>query len=268
MNQDQVKQLLLTLRSDVEEFFVIFSGKKSKKVNGLYKPDTREIIIHNRNMDNDNAIIYTAVHEFAHHIQFTHTHSPISARYHTTQFWSIFHSLLFQAEKQGIYKNIFNALPEFQEITHKIKQDFLSVHGSLIQELGRILIKAMELCSKHRVDFNDYVNRVLKIRHNNARFFMRLSKMNIDPEVGYENMKTLASIKDETQRKQAETALKADHSPDMLRTRFIKKTDNENPIKLLHREEQRIEKTIASLSARLRIVKEKIKELKEKHGSG
>ncbi len=267
MNRDELKQLLLTLRSDVEEFFVIFSGKKSKKVNGLYKPDTREIIIHNKNMDSDNALIYTAIHEFAHHLQFTHTHSPISARYHTAQFWNIFHSLLFQAEKLGLYQNIFDVHPEFQEITNKIKQDFLAVHGSLIQELGKVLIRALELCSKHHVNFDDYVDRVLKIRHNNARFFIKLSQMNIDPEVGYENMKTLSSIKDETQRKQAESALKTDHSPDMLRARFITKTDGKDPVELLQSEEQRIEKTIANLSARLRIVKDKIQELKYKHES-
>ena len=46
MNQTQVKELLLQLKEDVEEFSVIFSGKKSKKVDGLYKPDSREIIIH------------------------------------------------------------------------------------------------------------------------------------------------------------------------------------------------------------------------------
>ena len=216
-------------------------------------------------MNNDNALIYTAIHEFAHHIQFTHTHSPLSARYHTAQFFNIFHSLLFQAEKQGIYQNIFATLPEFQELTHKIKQDFLSVHGSLIQELGQVLLKALELCNKHHVDFNDYVDRVLKIRHSNAHFFIKLSQMNIDPKMGYENMKTLSSIKDETQRKQAETALKTDHSPDMLRAHFITKTEDKNPVEVLQKEEQRIEKTIASLSARLRIVKDKIKELKNLH---
>jgi Zn-dependent peptidase ImmA (M78 family) len=66
MNQDQVKEKLLKLHDCTEDFIVIFSGKKSKKVNGLYKPDKREIIIHNRNLDNDNLLLYTAIHELAH----------------------------------------------------------------------------------------------------------------------------------------------------------------------------------------------------------
>ena len=69
MNQDQVKEILLRLNEDVEEFFVIFSGKQSNKVNGLYHPDTREIILHNRNFENDQLLMYTAIHEFAHHVR-------------------------------------------------------------------------------------------------------------------------------------------------------------------------------------------------------
>ena len=266
MNQDTVKQLLLTLRPDVEEFAVILSGKKSKKVNGLYKPELREIIIHNKNMDTENALIYTAIHEFAHHIQFTQTHSQISARYHTAQFYDIFHSLLFAAEKQGIYKNIFDTLPEFQELTKSIKQDFIAVQGSLIQKLGQALKRALELCTKYKVSFDDYVDRILKIRHNNAHFFMKLSQLNITPIVGYENMKTLSYIKNEDERKQAETGLQSDFSPDMIRARYVKKAKSENPLKLLQSEKERIEKTINSLTNRLRIIKERIIELQQRHG--
>ena len=51
MNQDQVKEKLLEIESDVQDFKVILSGKKSKKVNGLYNPEKMEIIIHNKNFD-------------------------------------------------------------------------------------------------------------------------------------------------------------------------------------------------------------------------
>ena len=82
MNQDQVKEKLLAIEDAPLEFSVIFSGKRSKKVNGLYKPDTREILIHNKNFQGgsggekaqgatataDNLLIYTAIHEYAHHL--------------------------------------------------------------------------------------------------------------------------------------------------------------------------------------------------------
>jgi hypothetical protein len=266
MNQDTIKQLLLSLRPEVEEFAVILSGKKSKKVNGLYKPASREIIIHNKNMDTEDALIYTAIHEFAHHIQFTQTHSPLSARYHTAQFYDIFHSLLFSAEKKGIYKNIFATLPEFQELTRKIKEDFLAVHGNLIQKLGQILKQALELCLKYKVSFDDYVDRILKIRHNNAHFFMKLAQLNINPAVGYENMKTLSYIKDEEERKQAEAGLRSDFSPDMIRARYVKKEESRDPLSLLRGEKEHIEKSIANLTNRLRLVNERIQRLEQKHG--
>ena len=40
MNQDQVKEILLQIEESELEFSVTFTGKASKKVNGLYKSDT------------------------------------------------------------------------------------------------------------------------------------------------------------------------------------------------------------------------------------
>jgi hypothetical protein len=37
MNQEQVKEKLFQLNKNVEDFSLLFSGKKSRKVNGLYK---------------------------------------------------------------------------------------------------------------------------------------------------------------------------------------------------------------------------------------
>ena len=68
MNQDQVKDMLLSLENTELEFSVIFSGKESKRVNGLYKIEEREIILHNRNFKTDNQLIYTAIHEYTHHL--------------------------------------------------------------------------------------------------------------------------------------------------------------------------------------------------------
>ena len=40
MNQDQTKELLMRLEPQAPEFQLLFTGKSSKKVNGLYKPET------------------------------------------------------------------------------------------------------------------------------------------------------------------------------------------------------------------------------------
>ena len=63
MNQDQTKALLLGIEGCKTDFSVVFTGKKSSMVNGLYKPLTREILIHNKNFQNDGQLVYTAIHE-------------------------------------------------------------------------------------------------------------------------------------------------------------------------------------------------------------
>ena len=98
MDRDTVKEKLLKIEDAPLEFSLIYSGKKSRKVNGLYKPDTREIIIHNRNFEQgatgDNLLLYTAIHEYAHHLHACSQGGKLSARAHNSEFWAIFHALL------------------------------------------------------------------------------------------------------------------------------------------------------------------------------
>ena len=61
MNNDEIKERLLKLEETSIDFTVTMSGKESPKVNGLYKPETHEIILHNKNFKSDNQLIYTAI---------------------------------------------------------------------------------------------------------------------------------------------------------------------------------------------------------------
>lgn len=54
-----VKQVLLTIKEPKEEFTVDFSGKSDKKVNGYYRPSTREIVINDRNFESENQLVFT-----------------------------------------------------------------------------------------------------------------------------------------------------------------------------------------------------------------
>ena len=65
MNQDQVKEKLLQIDSEVVDFSVIFSGKNSKKVDGLYHPEKQEIVIHNKNFSDDNMVRALSVFEWS-----------------------------------------------------------------------------------------------------------------------------------------------------------------------------------------------------------
>jgi hypothetical protein len=264
MNNDQVKALLLKLKSDVEDFTVVLSGKRSKKVNGLYKPDERTIILHNKNFQSDNELVFTAIHEFAHHLQFTETAKPITARVHTARFYELFHALLFQAEKAGLHENIFATNREFTALTEKIKAEFIAPHGRLIQAFGEILLAAHELCDKHHADFGDYVDRVLKLKHASAFSLIKLSNMNLNPEVGYENMRTLARIPDPADRKRAEKDLSGSFSPLMVEGKYRGNREPDDPVAALAAEKKRLEKTIETLKAKLKLVERKIEEAGEK----
>ena len=262
MNQDQVKDQLLLLKGDVEEFTVTFTGKKSNKVDGLYKPAEREILIHNHNFDGDDALMYTAIHEFAHHIQFTTATSPVSCRSHTNRFWDILHRLLFEAEKKGIYENVFEKDGRFSDLTVRIRDEFLVKNGHLMKELGGLLSEAMELCNELHASFDDYVDRELGLHRTVARTVMKINALDIDPKIGYENMRTVARIRDVDQRRKAERAFAEGKSPDMVKAEFGCAPGKEETIERLESEKKRIEKSLESLTIRLTMIEKQIEDMR------
>jgi hypothetical protein len=264
MNNDQIKDLLLKLKPDAEDFTVILSGKGSKKVNGLYKPLDRTIILHNKNFRSNNELVFTAIHEFAHHLQFTETARPITARVHTARFYELFHALLYQAEKASLYDNVFTTDKEFIKLTEKIREEFLVPHGRLIQAFGEILLAAHELCDRRHADFGDYVDRVLKLKHSSAYALIKLSNLKLNPDVGYENMKTLARIGDPAARKRAEKDLAGAFSPPMVEGKYRGKKEPADPVAALEQEKRRLERTIETLQQKLRLVERKLREAEEK----
>ena len=149
MNQDQIKAMLLDIEESQLEFSVILTGKESKRVNGLYKPDTCEILLHNKNFTSDNQLVYTAIHEYAHHLlneeKLEHSLGAKPGSYqrvHTNQFWARFHGLLEVAEQKGYYVIGLENSPELAALTEDIRKNYLEANGRLMQEFGLLLAKA------------------------------------------------------------------------------------------------------------------------------
>jgi len=264
MNQDSVKEKLLAIEDAPLEFSLVFSGKKSAKVNGLYKPQTREIIIHNRNFQSDgagdNLLLYTAIHEYAHHLHACSRGGTLSARAHNSEFWAIFHALLDKAQGKKIYRDVFSGSPELLKLTELIRSKYLKNNGELVKEMGRHLIKAHNLCAEIGVRFEDYVDRMLRIPRTAANMAVKMFEYDISPEVGADNMRFLAGIKDEDDRKEAETSLIKGKSPDSVKIQIKNKKNEDDPLDRLEKEKTRLEKTIASLSKRLEEVKRELGE--------
>jgi hypothetical protein len=263
MNQDKVKEKLLAITDAPLEFSLVFSGKKSAKVNGLYKPDSREIIIHNRNFEQgatgDNLLLYTAIHEYAHHLHACKRGGKLSQRAHSTEFWAIFHELLEKAEAKKIYRDVFAGSPELSELTEKIRKKFLAENGGLVKEMGKHLLKAHELCTGIGVRFEDYVDRVLRIPRTSANMAIKMFQYNLKPDTGADNMRFLAGIRNDDERQAAEAALIKGKSPDTVKMAIRSKAEEESPTLRLEKEKLRLERTIETLSKRLEEIKKELK---------
>ncbi|MDR3115808.1 MAG: hypothetical protein LBU25_09850 [Treponema sp.] len=265
MNQDHVKAALLAIEEAPLDFTLLFSGKKSKKINGLYKPESREILIHNRNFTDDNLLLYTAIHEYAHHLHACSRGGKLSSRTHTAEFWAILHGLLETAETKGIYKNVFAASPELSRLTETIRQQYLQENGNLVKALGMHLLKAQELCLAIGGRFEDYIDRVLCIPRVAATMAMKMYQYQLNPALGADNMRFLAGIRDQEQRSAAEAALLEGNSPDTVRV-TAKRGDEgapppaEDSRQRLEKEKKRLERTIASLSKRLEELERELKQ--------
>lgn len=258
MNQDMVKEKLLLLEEHMEEFSVIFSGKQSKKVNGLYYPETREIILHNKNFTDDTGLMYTAIHEFAHHVHFCRAREQgnhlVSNRAHTVEFRAIFHDLLQKAEAMGLYVNKMQEIQELQELAEQIKQKFLKYHGELAKDFGQALMEAEKLCRQFGVRFEDFVERVLCMPRQTAGTMMKMKALDLPEDLGYENMKTLTAVRNPQVRNEAIEAFQKGLSTDQVKQGLKEQThlnQKRDPVKQLLSEKKRIEKSLSQLNKRL-----------------
>lgn len=262
MNQDQVKDKLLQIDDQVEDFTLIFSGKTSTRVDGLYHPEKQEIIIHNRNFDNDNNLMYTAIHEFAHHVQFTRHKDEVTSRAHTVLFWNIFHGLLSSAEEKGIYENIFEKDPRFIELTQTIKNNYMAKNGEIMKEFGKILIQALDLCQQNHAIFEDFVDRALGMNRNSAKSIMKVFAMDLNPEIGFDNMKIVAGIKNPEVRTAAVESFQKGETQEQVKQQIAEKKPEKDPsVKQLKSQKKRLEENIEKLKQKIADLEMQIEEM-------
>lgn len=276
MDNEKLKQMLLDIQSTELEFSVTMTGKESKRVNGLYKPETCEILLHNKNFTSDNQLIYTAIHEYAHHIlneeylaalprdsKGRPIDGPKKGRVHNTEFWARFHALLEIAEQKGYYVIGIEESSELAELTEDIRKNYLEANGKLMLEFGQKLLKAHELCNAAHIRYEDYIDRVLKLPRSAAQNISKVAAVpDVNPALGFENMKLVASIKKPDERSSAEQQLMHGKSPDSVLSLLRKKKDNpKNPREQLEKEKARLSKTIGELTKRLEIVEESLASL-------
>lgn len=261
MNQERARAILLDLADPKTEFSLIFSGKESSLVNGLYKPKSREIIIHNRNFASEDQLIYTAIHEYAHHLHCERKGGLSSGRAHTNEFWGIFQELLTEAERKGHYRNLFDVEPEFIELTRKIRGACIAENGRVMLEFGRLMIEAQALCHRFKTRFEDYVDRALGVPRSTANSAAKAAAYQVDPDVGWDGMRMAAGIRDPGLRAEALEALRGGLSPAAVKSRFAAAQPPEETAERLAKEKERLERTIRNLRDRLGEVERALAEL-------
>src|SRR5574344_358478 len=269
MDNDKIKQMLPDIQESEREFSVIMTGKESKRVNGLYKPDTREILLHNKNFKSDMELVYTAIHEYTHHLINEEDiaanggrEPPNKAKSHTNYFWAKFHGLLEIAEKKGYYKIDLSSSPELEKLTDDIRKKYIEPNGKLMQEFGKQLIKAHALCEQINIRYEDYLDRVLQLPRTTAESVAKVGMLPAeDASLGYDNMKIVASLKKPDERAKAQDALQKGKSPDSVIAMMKKKSESTDPKSKLEKERARLTKTINELTQRLEFVEEDRKSL-------
>ena len=271
MDNEKIKQILLDIAPTEMEFSVIQTGKESKRVNGFYMPDTHELFLHNKNFNNDNQLIYTAVHEYTHHIiaeelfkTTGNTNTTYNAKVHSQAFWARFNQLLSIAEEKGYYKLEWEQNEELKTLTETIKKDYLETNGRLMQEFGKLLMKAHELCNAANIRYEDYIDRVLCLPRSTAKDITKVAAVPVNPAIGYENMKIVASVRKKDDRAEVEQEFLEGKGPvsvrEMMRQKAMgcKPAGEEDKKEKLEKERSRLEKTIAQLSKRLEFVEESL----------
>lgn len=269
MDNESIKNMLLDIQPSNLEFTVTMTGKESSRVNGLYKPETREILLHNKNFKTENELVYTAIHEYTHHLINEEQielsggkNPPIKSKSHTNYFWAKFHALLDIAEEKNYYKLDVSISPELEQLTKEIREKYIEPNGHIMHELGRSLVKAHALCEQANIRYEDYLDRILQIPRTTAKSASKVGLLpDEDSALGFDNMKIVAGCKKPDEKAKAEEAIKSGKSPDSVIAMMKKKAKEIDPKEKLEKERDRLTKTINELTHRLEFVEESLANL-------
>jgi hypothetical protein len=137
------------------------------------------------------------------------------------------------------------------ELTEQIREKYLEQNGRLMNELGQLLAKGHSLCKEAGIRYEDWIDRVLCLPRGAAKTAVRVSSLQVNPKLGWETMKIVASQTTPEKRAAAEEQFFARRSPDAVKVDLSRKGEDEDPKDRLVKEKKRLEKTIAMLHARL-----------------
>jgi hypothetical protein len=268
MNEAQVKEALLALHSARESFRVVFSGKENKRKNGHYKwsadgSKQASITIHDGNFQNENALMYTAIHEFAHHILVTE-YGERSGSGHTQFFWATVHDLLDAAEEKGIYRRERpEAVRDLAEAAKKIDREI----ARLQRQLGQVIGRLREVCGETGGRWEDVVEHDAGISRQTA---LKAVKAACLPEKSAaalgQDAQSLVLRTGSPENQAAMIALAAEKKsiPQLQALSAPRRKVIKDSVMDLMQTKRRIEASISGLQRRLEVVTEALARMEEK----
>jgi hypothetical protein len=268
MNCEQVKERLQKLHQTTIDYTVVFSGKKSGKAYGLYRPATREIIIHDKNFAdedgglNENLLMFTAIHELAHHVMMAEK-GDTSIRCHNQDFWATFHGLLDTAEKCGVYRAAIDA--DTQKLIDEARDISVRI-AELQRELGRVICAIDASCRKNGLREEDIIERKAQIGRQTSKAAVAAFNMG-DTGVGFDIQAEAVKQRGEERQEAVIAAAKNGASVIQAKKAAAPSKPDEDESAKLAIEKRRIERTIESLEHRLQKIKQELCAL-GKYGDG
>jgi prefoldin subunit 5 len=262
MNAEAVKKVLIQLY-DKEDFEVQFSGKKSKQVNGFYKPIGKQIVINNLNFVredgsvNDSLLIHTAIHELAHHVLNTPDTLKLK-RPHDQVFWATFYDLLDRAESKGIYKQ------EIDEETQSLIDEAQSISreiAALQRKLGAVLIKIESVCEQKGLRKEDVIERKAQITVQTAKKVAKAAHLNLPETAGVDVQDAVLREKDADKQAALISAAQTGKALVQAKQGATKPAPQKDETVFLTKEKHRLERTIEHLNRRLEEVSRQLEEL-------
>ena len=230
MMNEEIKSNLKKLFDCKEDFTVTQTGKKSNKVNGLYKPATQ---------------------------QYMTTEKGDKGGRHNGLFWATFYDLLEKAISYGFYERTRS------EETQKLIDEAKEIQKAIIdaqRKLGETLSKIYESCDRNNERIEDVIEHDLQITRNKSKEYLKMRNSDTNSD---EMAKVINSAKDVMIKAAAQKA--ADEGKTIEQVKQIAKAkpvddDLESP-ESLRREEKRLETTIERLNDRLIQVQETLRSM-------
>lgn len=280
MDNASVHKALSQLEEAAEDFELIQSGKGSEKLNGLYKPQEKAIILHNRNdaMQDSAVFLRCAIHQYAHHLCiYGSAAAPVScpepqegiAKRHGSRFNACYHRLLARAREQELLKeqSPWQRDPGMEQLSGELKGDLLPRYGRIVLELGDLYLRVWRRCEEKGFPFGLWLEEESGMDAPEARRMMKLKEEGIRPEPGYEAMKRLVKLPQEERRVAEEAVVSGEKSAKAVEAVYqapapLKRNSEDEAQRLLH-EKELLEKRMMKIQNRIERLHQRLAEMGE-----